>query len=123
VAVFHGGDDDIECGEAFFEFDPGEAPAAGLVGAGGVFDEESLVSGGADVAEVGVDFFSTGGVEDFGMPQRKRQGESVQEFAAAMQRFSEQASAIELEDVEDEAGDGYAIRKKEVGFLSAEAFL
>jgi hypothetical protein len=28
-----------------------------------------------------------------------------------------------LKDVEDEAGDGYAVRKKEVGFLAAEALL
>ena len=67
VAVFHGGDDDIECGEALFEFDPGEATAAGLVVAGRVFDEESLVSGGADVAEVGVDLIRARCVEDFRM--------------------------------------------------------
>ena len=67
VAVFHGRDDDIECGEAFFEFDPGEAAAAGLVGAGWVLDEEALVSGGADVTEVGVDLIRAGSVEDFRM--------------------------------------------------------
>jgi hypothetical protein len=47
------------------------------------------VSGGADVAEVGVDLLRTGSVEDFGMPQRRRQGESVQEFAAAMEWLAE----------------------------------
>ena len=87
VAVFHGGDDDIERGEAFFEFDPGQTSATGLVGAGGVFDQEALVSGGADVAEVGVDFLCAGCVEDFRMAKGGRKGEGTQELAAVVEGF------------------------------------
>ena len=123
MAVFHCGDDDIECGEAFFEFDPGQTSATGLVGAGGVFDQEALVSGGADVAEVGVDFLCAGCVEDFRMAKGGRKGEGTQELAAVVEGFLQQAGAVELKDVENNAGDGDFIFKKEVGLQAAKALL
>jgi hypothetical protein len=47
----------------------------------------------------------------------------VEEFATAAQWFLQQAGAIELQDVENNAGDGDFILKKKIGLLASAALL
>lgn len=55
VALLDSDDHDVKGGIGFFEFEPGEAAAAGGVGASGVLGHEALVAAGAGGEEGGFD--------------------------------------------------------------------
>ncbi len=72
VAVFDGGDDDIEGGEAFFEFHPTPAAAAGRVGALGILNQQSFVAAFAGVVEKVVQILGAAGLEQLGEAEFER---------------------------------------------------
>ena len=55
MALLDSDDHDVKGSVGFFEFEPGEAAAAGGVGASGVLGHEALVAAGAGGEEGGFD--------------------------------------------------------------------
>lgn len=123
VAIFRMSHHDIECGKAFFEFDPSESSTTRLVWTGWVFDHQALVTALSDLMETGVDLLRTGGLQNFRMSHWGGEDQLMKCLTAIGERGLQLALAIELQEVKDHAYDRYVASEKKIGFLATETFL